>query len=85
MVFWCLILVRVSPCWASDFFLLVQKEVTKKKDTRFRSRFPLRSNRSPVRFAAGGASGNSACGLRHPLASPASCSSARLLQRDYPF
>ena len=50
---------RVSPCWASDFFLLVQKEVTKKKDTRFRSRFPLRSNRSPVRFAAGGASGNS--------------------------
>ncbi len=51
--------VVVSPCWASYFFLLVQKEVTKKKDTRFRSRFPLRSNRSPVRFAAGGASGNS--------------------------
>ncbi len=49
----------VSPCWASYFFFLVEKEVTKKKDAPFRSRLTLRSNRSPVRFAAGGASANS--------------------------
>jgi hypothetical protein len=50
---------QVSPCWASDFFLHAQKEVTKKKGTLFRSRFALRSNRSLARFAVGGANGNS--------------------------